>query len=305
MRTGVIYSIVNKINGKMYIGLTTNKDKRLSRHKRNLNNNKHRNKHLQNSWNKYGKDNFKFEILEKNISKNNLSQKEMEYIDKLNSFKSGYNLTKGGEGTKGSKPWKNKNRRKETKKKISNSLKGRKIPRDVADKSAKSRRRVTKNKCVSIFKEYYSSDLSQYKIADKHNVSRSLVKDICSCQHWSTKGLEKPKSKNKKTEITKTLAKSIFEDYYNGEYKQEDLCNKYNIGYSTVNKILNKKHPISKRFKCGTKTNNNSKINKQQSLEIKEEYRKNEITQEEISKKYQVSAATISRILNGKHCTTN
>lgn len=57
-----VYKIENQINGKMYAGKTIQKFKyRFSRHKNGLRNNKHFNDHLQNSWNKYGADNFNFE----------------------------------------------------------------------------------------------------------------------------------------------------------------------------------------------------------------------------------------------------
>jgi group I intron endonuclease len=70
--TGV-YCIFNKINNKFYIGSTSVKSKypsmsgfnyRWRTHKCLLKNNKHHNKHLQNSWNKYGESNFVFKVLE-------------------------------------------------------------------------------------------------------------------------------------------------------------------------------------------------------------------------------------------------
>ena len=59
--------------------------------------NKHDNKHLQVSWNKYGEDAFLFYIIEEcNIEK--LNDKETEYILNLNTINSnyGYNLQCGG-----------------------------------------------------------------------------------------------------------------------------------------------------------------------------------------------------------------
>jgi len=93
-----IYSITNKVNGKIYIGQSQNIEFRWFQHKNNLNKNKHVNTHLQNAWNKYGEDNFEFCIVEE--SEENLNEKEKHYIKLYNSNAElyGYNLTSGGEG---------------------------------------------------------------------------------------------------------------------------------------------------------------------------------------------------------------
>ena len=57
-----IYKITNIINNKVYVGSAVNVTYRFKTHKRLLKQNKHFNTHLQSSYNKYGKDNFKFEM---------------------------------------------------------------------------------------------------------------------------------------------------------------------------------------------------------------------------------------------------
>ncbi len=59
-----VYKIENILNGKIYIGGSNNLKSRVLTHKTRLRENTHHNKHLQNSWNKYGKENFKFETIE-------------------------------------------------------------------------------------------------------------------------------------------------------------------------------------------------------------------------------------------------
>lgn len=59
-----VYTITNMVNGKLYVGGSGNMRVRLNKHKSDLRNNKHPNKHLQSAWNLYGEDNFKFEELE-------------------------------------------------------------------------------------------------------------------------------------------------------------------------------------------------------------------------------------------------
>jgi group I intron endonuclease len=58
-----IYKIINKINGKYYIGSAVNIKERFTRHIRELKQNKHHNINLQRAWNKYGSNNFAFTIL--------------------------------------------------------------------------------------------------------------------------------------------------------------------------------------------------------------------------------------------------
>ena len=63
-----IYKIINKVNGKYYVGSTTQlytSRSRWNNHKQALIRGNHRNSHLQNAWNKYGPDAFEFIIIEK------------------------------------------------------------------------------------------------------------------------------------------------------------------------------------------------------------------------------------------------
>ena len=63
MKSGV-YQIINTINSNQYIGSSVNLKRRKNEHFNLLRKNKHNNKHLQNSYNKYGEENFLFVILE-------------------------------------------------------------------------------------------------------------------------------------------------------------------------------------------------------------------------------------------------
>lgn len=59
-----IYRIRNVINDKCYYGSSKNIKKRWSKHKSQLKYNRHENILLQRAWNKYGEENFIFEIVE-------------------------------------------------------------------------------------------------------------------------------------------------------------------------------------------------------------------------------------------------
>lgn len=89
-----IYKIINKVNGKYYIGSSKNicgKKGRWYKHKLLLNNNKHENQILQRAWNKYGGQNFEFVIIEK-LPTNLLLETEQKYLNICNKTIS-YNIS--------------------------------------------------------------------------------------------------------------------------------------------------------------------------------------------------------------------
>jgi group I intron endonuclease len=89
-KTG-IYQIKNTVTGKVYIGSAVDIDTRWYIHKRDLKNNKHHSYKLQNSINKYGIENFMFEIIEE-CDKKILIEREQYWIDATKSFEVGYNV---------------------------------------------------------------------------------------------------------------------------------------------------------------------------------------------------------------------
>lgn len=91
----IIYNIVNVINNKVYIGCSKNFPTRKREHLNKLVKNKHDNIYLQRSWNKYGRDNFKFEIFCVCTNEEVMYKLEILLIDNTSSI---YNLASGGKG---------------------------------------------------------------------------------------------------------------------------------------------------------------------------------------------------------------
>lgn len=97
-----IYYIKNIINNKVYIGSSLSVKRRITSHKNDLNKNNHHSVKLQRAVNKYGIENFEFDILEymyfpKDYNKNTkiqyLESLEEYYIKYFNSYKKGYNCS--------------------------------------------------------------------------------------------------------------------------------------------------------------------------------------------------------------------
>lgn len=91
-----VYAHVNKINSKIYIGITRQKvEKRWQKGNGYIGC-----QHFYNAICKYGWDNFEHIILEDNLTEQKAKEKEILYIKLYNTTdeKFGYNMTIGGEG---------------------------------------------------------------------------------------------------------------------------------------------------------------------------------------------------------------
>ena len=103
---GYIYIITNQLNNKKYVGQTSkvNPQLRYNQHKYCASHPETGNgniSYLHRAMAKYGIENFSFEIIEE-VDNSLLDEKECYWIKALNTLMpNGYNMTEGGEGTKG------------------------------------------------------------------------------------------------------------------------------------------------------------------------------------------------------------
>ena len=89
-----IYIIFNRISKLVYVGSSFDINKRFSKHKNQLRNGNHPNRHLQFAYTKYGEDSLKFTCIKRieyQIDDTQLRLLEQELIDKINP-KRLYNL---------------------------------------------------------------------------------------------------------------------------------------------------------------------------------------------------------------------
>lgn len=93
---GFIYQIRNKVTGQSYVGRTINLEERWYWHRKNLKSGDN-SPHLQHAYNKYGEENFEYLVVEE-CPDDQLGERETYWIDTLDTFYNGYNLTRGGEG---------------------------------------------------------------------------------------------------------------------------------------------------------------------------------------------------------------
>ena len=99
MRTYYIYKATNKINGKSYIGQTIDFEHRKKTHLNRRDGYCDPNSIFHKALDKYGAENFEWEILMEVPGKQFANAMEIEMIRKYGTYKpNGYNLTKGGDG---------------------------------------------------------------------------------------------------------------------------------------------------------------------------------------------------------------
>src|SRR4030065_2348259 len=73
---GHIYIIENKVNGKLYVGSSINPKQRWRQHRFQLKRGTHHCRRLQNAWTKYGRSEFTFLVVERDVDLLFLSARE-------------------------------------------------------------------------------------------------------------------------------------------------------------------------------------------------------------------------------------
>lgn len=93
-----IYQITNDINNKIYIGKTElSIDKRFHKHCEDAFRDRNKKRPLYDAMQKYGIEHFHVELIEET---DNPEEREIYWIEQKQSFRNGYNATRGGDGRK-------------------------------------------------------------------------------------------------------------------------------------------------------------------------------------------------------------
>jgi group I intron endonuclease len=333
-----IYQIRNLLDGKVYIGQTIRLKKRQQQHFTNLRNKCHDNRHLQSAFNKYGENNFVFEIL--NILEdcgieeiNALEIKIIASIDKKHK----YNIAPGG--TIGMK---NKKHSHETLIKLSEAHIGKKLPIETRlnmSKAQKGRCAGDKNPYAKLteqqvreikFGHLMENKLTNEKIGQLYGVSNTTISRIKLGIDWNhIKPLETQENqilmlKNRKcmsvgenrynTKLTNAQVREIkFKHLVEKKLTNTEIAKLYNISNYVVSDIKlgktwthikpldTQEYPINKKgFQLGEK-HYNAKLIGDQVREIKFKYlTENKLTHQEIANLYNVSVTAIFNIKTGK-----
>lgn len=216
---GIIYCYTNNINGKKYVGQTINPEQRYNAHKSNCQNpqNKEYDSLIHRAFRKYGFDNFKYEILVKDIDDINiLNELEIYYIKKFNcQVPNGYNIESGGK----------------------NSLKPQSLEHRKKEMWGKAK--LSEEEVIELRKAYLNkespTEIYNQKYKDKLHYNSFL-------NIWVGKryGLIMPEvfQNGRHTKLTAEIVKQIRKDRKITNLSYDKLAEKYGISKGTVADII-------------------------------------------------------------------
>jgi len=208
-----IYKITNKQNGKIYIGSSLRISQRFYMHRRNLRSGAHHSTHLQYSWNKYGEENFLFEVIEEVFDKNMLLEREQYYMDTTKSYEreNGYNINPTASSRLGSKHTEESKRKMSESQKASGRWKGKNNPMYGVSLSGPDHGMYGKTHTAT----------SRKKISENHH---------------DVSGTNNPKSK-----LDWEKVDFIREAYKNKTHTVKELMNLFCAGQSTIYNVIYEK----------------------------------------------------------------
>lgn len=191
-----VYVHINNINGKRYVGITSKSN---PEHRWNHGRGYKENPHFRDAINKYGWESFDHIIVFDGLEEAQAKSKEIELIAKwkTNDRNFGYNMTVGGDGTKGyipsdetraklSKARLKENLSEETLRRRSEGLRGR-----VFSEEHKRKIGDSNSKAVAMFSKggnYIRSFRSAYDAETTIGVNRSHISQCCNGKRKSTGG---------------------------------------------------------------------------------------------------------------------
>ncbi len=293
-----VYKITCMVNNKIYIGSSKNIYQRWKDHNNDLINKRHINSHLQKDWNKYGKDNFKFEIVEF-CNEEDVRNREQFYIDSTNCCDRniGYNINPTVDNTIVSE---------ETKTKISNSVKQLGAYGEKCYFSKYSEKDVKKAIQMLLDNELWSN------ITKETGLPKATISGIVQKNNWAylTEGIEFPNFKeHKHSKLNEKEVKEIIKELSRGG-DNISLADKYGVAPKTISDIRLHKtwvyltkditFPSTPDNLRRGEQNNKSLLNEKQVREIKQLISENNMSLTAIGRQYNVGVNAILSIKNNK-----
>lgn len=221
-----VYQIQNKINNKLYIGITINCAKRWRKHILQA---QHAIKHAIH-WAilKYGVDNFIFKEIETCNNWEHACERERFWIKELKSQGVQlYNETDGGDGTLGVRKYG-----------ADNPNYGKEMKPHVKQELLKHRRKLTDEQIQEILTLYATGNYTQTQLSKQFDVSLTQMHRVVKGKSWGNKNHDEIITKKN---ITEEQVKQLKEMYNSGNYTQKELATLFRLSLSHTNRIINRK----------------------------------------------------------------
>jgi group I intron endonuclease len=285
-----IYKITNLKNGKTYIGQSKCIGSRWWRgHITNLKRGKHDNPYLIRAWEKYGEENFSFEIVELIDDQEERDKKEEFYINKYKSYDklNGYNISMSAKGTRGVK------HTDEAKNKIRET--------HIGENSYLST--LTEKEVIEIKTHIKNKTMSVKKLSEIYNVKRSVISNIKNGHNWTHITIDGFVSDNTIYRNATLTDEQVVEvkNLLKNEFTHMFIAEKFNVSESYISGIHRgsiRKEVYVEGFE--TSKNVHKKLNENQVREIKKLLADGDMNNKEIALLYNVSNQTICDIKKGR-----
>lgn len=228
-----IYIIKNIITNMVYIGSSKQISIRKNQHFSMLKNNKHYNKRLQNAWNKYGEENFIFNIVENVEETKELSNIEQKYLNIFESYKreKGYNICEIAESCLG------RSHNEETKRKISLSKLGSKngmYGKKVSTKTKEILSKLNTGENNHFYGKHHTDETKQ-----RLSMLKKGKEVYVSAEQRELMISNSKNTKRNNSKLNLELVREIRTKYSQNIYTQKQLAEEYSLKEQHIYKIIN------------------------------------------------------------------
>ena len=257
-----IYIIRNKINGKIYIGQAINSKERWYHHCNNAEK-PCPNGAIDNAIKKYGKENFTLEVIERVENYNEREKYWIKFYDC--KIPNGYNIKDGGEG----------------------------VP------SLESANSIIRNPLIlkNIFQDIQNGILSLQEIANKYQLSKTVVSSINRGKTYHDDNYNYPLRKRFSDNYNKEKDREIFDELLNTKNSYREIAEKYSVTTFYVGEI--------NKGNCFKQENINYPLRKKEQNPIyeiiKEKLQTSTLSLRALAKELNVSYSMVQSINSGRY----
>jgi len=227
MKRSGIYCIENLKNEKKYIGQSVDLERRKKKHFQELKNNNHFNSHLQNAYNKYGKENFKFRIL-LYCKSSELTKYEQFFVDYYTPellYNVRLECVDSNQGIIPSK---------ETRKKLSEANSGKHLSEETIRKMSEAKH----GKNHPMYGKHHSEEVKR-KLSEANSGKNNPMWGKHFSEETRRKMSEAQSGENcYNSKLTENQVFKILDLYYNKSKTQIDIAKKFPVNNITICRIV-------------------------------------------------------------------